>query len=75
MTFWSAHMPCATCGEAVDRAAAPDHSCDPERRVEFQMVALRRTIEAFETDLRAYLAGNEGRFETWLASRRVRRSA
>jgi len=59
----------------VGRAAADAHTCDPRRRLEFQMQALRSSIAAFDTDLRDYLAGNEGRFEVWLAARDVRRSA
>jgi hypothetical protein len=39
------------------------------------MLALGSSIAAFDTDLREYLAGNEGRFEVWLAARDVRRSA
>lgn len=75
MVFWSGQVPCATCGEAVDSAGADAHACDADRRVEFQMVALRHQIQSFDRDLQAFLAGNEGRFETWLAARQVRRDA
>lgn len=68
-------MPCAECGASVPRAAADDHACDPQRWVEYQMLALRAAIDAFEDDLRKYLAANEGRFEVWLAARDVRRIA
>jgi hypothetical protein len=73
--FWSSYMPCSHCGEAVDRSAADPHACDPERRLEFQMVAMRRELLSFDTELREYLSGKEGRFETWLAAREVRRTA
>lgn len=74
MVFWSGQMPCATCGEAVDRTSVDEHACDTDRRVEFQMVALRHQMQSFDRDLRAFLDGNDGRFETWLAARQVRRS-
>ena len=71
----SARMPCARCGESVTGSTSEEHRCDPLRRVEFQMAAMRPGIATFVDDLGAYLAGNEGRFETWLAEREVRRSA
>ncbi len=73
--FLSSHMPCAECGESVDRAAADSHRCDPARRVEYQMIVMRPVLAAFDTRFREYLSGNEGRFEVWLAARDVRRSA
>lgn len=73
--LFASQMPCPRCGESVGRAAADSHTCDPRRRLEFQMLALGSSIAAFDTDLREYLAGNEGRFEVWLAARDVRRSA
>jgi hypothetical protein len=39
------------------------------------MLGLRGEVLAFETIFRAYLGKNEGRFETWLAARDVRRTA
>ena len=73
--LFASQMPCPRCGESVGRATADSHTCDPRRRLDFQMLALGSSIAAFETDLREYLAGNEGRFEVWLAARDVRRSA
>lgn len=73
--FWSSYMPCADCGESVDRQAAGSHSCDPQRRLDFQMVAMQREILAFDTTLREYLSSREGQFQVWLAAREVRRSA
>jgi hypothetical protein len=43
--------------------------------MDFQLLAMRRGIDNFEGDLRTYLAGNEGRFETWLAALKVRGAA
>jgi hypothetical protein len=71
--FWSSYMPCADCGGAVERTATDAHTCDPQRRADFQMVAMQRELLAFDTEFREYLSGNEGRFETWLAAREVRR--
>lgn len=73
--FLSSHMPCAECGASVERAAADSHTCDPQRRLEFQMEAMRAAIAAFDADLCEYLEGKQGRFEVWLAARDVRRSA
>jgi hypothetical protein len=71
--FLSSHKPCAECGESVERTAADAHTCDPTRRLEFQMLALGPQISAFEMELRDYLSSNEGAFQMWLASRDVRR--
>lgn len=68
-------MPCAECGASVPRTAADQHACDPQRWVEYQILALGAAIASFEKDLREYLAGKEGRFEAWLAARDVRRPA
>ena len=68
-------MPCARCGESVAREAREVHRCDPRRRVEFEVAAMRPRLATFEDDLDRYLTGAEGRFETWLAEREVRRSA
>ena len=73
--FLPSSMPCAECGASVARVAAEYHACDPRRWVEFQMAAMTSAIASFESDLRAFLAGNEGRFEAWLAARQVRRTA
>jgi hypothetical protein len=72
--FWSSYMPCARCGKAIERSSAGEHRCDPQRRVEFQMVAMRHRLLTFEADLQRYLDSNEGRFEQWVAAREVRRS-
>jgi len=73
--FSPSQMPCAECGESVVRGAAETHACDPSRRLDFQMLTMRRGILAFDTDLHVYLSGKQGRFEAWLAARDVRRSA
>lgn len=70
--FWSSFIPCATCGEAIQREQTGSHVCDPERRVEFQMAAAQHRIDAVDSELEKYLATNAGRFEAWLAARDVR---
>lgn len=73
--FISRYMPCSECGASVERAAADSHTCDPERRVDYQMFTMRREIAGFEQDLQAYLEAPRGLFDTWLAAQEVRRSA
>jgi hypothetical protein len=68
----SKFLPCRECGASVDQTAPQAHECDPERRALFMMVGLRDEIAAFETRLEAWLASSQGRFETWMAVRRVR---
>ncbi len=70
----SSHVPCPDCGAGVHPDAVFSHWCDPERRVDHAMLGLRGEILAFEALFRAYLSRNEGRFETWLAARDVRRA-
>jgi hypothetical protein len=72
--FWSHFIPCADCGEAIERSAAGSHDCDPQRRVEFTLAAMHHRIGTFDSDLEEFLVSNEGRFESWLAAREVRRS-
>jgi hypothetical protein len=72
IVFLSRFMPCGKCGESLDRSAAPSHRCDPRRRVEFQMFALRAGVAAFEDRLHEHLDTATGRFETWLAAQQVR---
>ena len=73
--FFSRFMPCDECGASVDRFASEPHRCDPQRRLEYQLWILRDGIERLEDDMVAYLRTPAGKFESFLASRRVRRSA
>ena len=70
--FTSRYMPCADCGESVERAVSSDHRCSAERLVEYRMFALRHDIASFEARLRRFLQSGAGRFEVWLAARQVR---
>ena len=67
--FASRHMPCADCGASVAAEARDEHTCDPERVLEFRLFQLRDSVAGFDTDLRGYLDSPEGRFEQWLAER------
>ena len=65
--FASRHMPCADCGASVAAEERDEHTCDPERVLEFRLFQLREGVAGFDTDLRGYLDSAEGRFEQWLA--------
>ena len=65
------------CPDAAPPSTAPSfepHECDPERARSLRDAAAAQEIDAFEQRLRNYLDQPEGRFETWLAHRRVRLS-
>jgi len=59
----------------VDHAAGTPHRCNPVRQTEYELLALRRESESFEDGLQQWLDTVDGRFETWLAVRRVRGAA
>lgn len=65
-------MPCVECGASVDRTVRERHECSAERRADYQVFALRDEVAQLEAGVRHYLATASGRFETWLAARRVR---
>jgi hypothetical protein len=67
--FASHHMPCSECGGSVPEAERDDHSCDPERLVEFRLFHLRDEVGGLDESLGAYLASPQGRFAQWLAER------
>jgi hypothetical protein len=73
--FLSRFMPCPDCGESLERGAAGLHQCRKDRVVDYQMFRLRDEVDSFESRLRAYLLTSTGRFDVWLAARRVRDSA
>jgi hypothetical protein len=73
--FISGPRPCAECGQSVDHSASGSHTCDPRRRLAFQMLVRHHEVTTFDMDFRDYLSSKEGRFEVWLAARDVRRSA
>jgi hypothetical protein len=69
----SRFMPCPDCGSSVERAHAARHRCDPKRRLDFEVFALRHELAAVEAELTAYLETPQGRFELWYAERERRR--
>jgi hypothetical protein len=67
------HMPCEECGESVAREHRETHVCDEGRR---ELYRLRRELAGLESELAAFLASPEGRFELWYAEReRLRRAS
>jgi hypothetical protein len=72
--FASRYLPCPDCGASVDRTDPSPHVCEGERVLDFQMFGLRQDIAGFDRLLSSYLSSVEGRFETWLAARDVRRA-
>jgi hypothetical protein len=70
--FVSRYLPCADCGESVERSVASGHRCSTERMVDFQMFGLREDIARLEDRLWDFLDTSHGRFAAWLAARQVR---
>ena len=64
------HMPCPECGVPIERAKAAEHECDPERRLDYDVIQLRPELDAFEDELAEYLETPRGRFERWYAEHR-----
>jgi hypothetical protein len=63
----SSHMPCSECGASVPTEKRSEHTCDPERRLDFLMFQLHEEVAGFEQSLREYLTSPQGRFAQWLA--------
>ena len=70
--FPSRFMPCPECGGSVERAERDVHSCEPERRLDYRMHLLREEVATFESQFRGFVDTRDGRFESWVAFRRVR---
>jgi len=66
----SQYMPCPNCGASLAGEERDAHTCDSERRLDYQMFQLRGEITHFETQLAAYLDSPAGRFEAWYAENR-----
>lgn len=66
----SRYMPCPDCGASLLGEDRDEHTCDTERRLDFQMFQLRGEIARFDYDLAAYLTSPEGKFEAWYAEQR-----
>jgi hypothetical protein len=70
--FLSKFMPCEDCGASLEREAAGLHVCDPERLADYQLFGLRHLVADFDSQLVRFLASPLGRFEVWMAARRIR---
>jgi ssDNA-binding Zn-finger/Zn-ribbon topoisomerase 1 len=57
---------CPECGQALHRDELDGHRCDEKRQLE---LAVRRQVNAFEGELRAWLSTPDGQFAEWLAER------
>jgi len=65
----SSHMPCPDCGASVAAGEQEAHTCDPERRLDYQVFQLRNDVADFDEALAGYLESPEGQFAQWLAER------
>ncbi|HEY3070526.1 MAG TPA: hypothetical protein VGJ34_09435 [Gaiellaceae bacterium] len=67
--FTLRQLPCEECGASVAKAELEGHVCDPERRLDYQLIQQRQELEGLEDEYRAYLATPRGKFELWCAER------
>jgi hypothetical protein len=66
----SRYMPCPDCGASLAGEDRDEHTCDGERRVDYQIFQLRGDIARFDSELTAYLSSPAGKFEAWYAENR-----
>ena len=66
----SRYLPCPECGASLAGEDPDGHTCEPERRIEFQMFRMRGELVQLEQEIADYLRSNEGRFELWYAEHR-----
>lgn len=71
--FGSRYLPCPDCGASLERDERDSHTCEQERRLDYQLFQLRDELELFEGELSRYLSSPEGRFARWYAARDRRR--
>jgi hypothetical protein len=64
-----AHMPCAACGASVARVECPEHECEHDRWLSYQVFQLGEEILRFDAQLAAYFESLSGRFDIWYAER------
>ena len=63
-------MPCPDCGASLEQDERAKHVCERERWLDYQLFQLREEVAAYDTQLNAYLASPQGRFELWYAAHR-----
>jgi hypothetical protein len=61
--------PCEQCGASVPWGDPATHECDPEQRLDFQLLQLRDEIATFDDALESWLDSPRGRFELYYAQR------
>ena len=67
-------MPCQQCGASVASGTDHQHECDPDRKLSYELVQLKR-FERFEAELRRWLSTPPGRFASFWAEYDRRRLA
>jgi hypothetical protein len=68
----SPFMPCPECGASVAVATETAHTCNPDRRLDFELFQLREEISSLGGQIGEYLSSARGRFEQWYAERERR---
>ena len=63
----SPFMPCPECGASVAVATETEHTCNPDRRLDFELFQLRGEISGLGAQIEEYLSSARGRFEQWYA--------
>lgn len=48
-------------------AQGAEHTCDPDRRLDFELFQLREEISGLDAQIEGYLSSTRGRFEQWYA--------
>jgi hypothetical protein len=66
----SRYLPCPECGASLAGEDPDAHTCEPERRTEFQMFRMRGEVALLEQEVAEYLSSPQGRFEAWYAEHR-----
>ena len=66
------HMPCIDCGASVARAERDEHTCDVERRLDYEVFQLSGEVGALDEEFGVYLESSVGRFAAWYAARNRR---
>jgi hypothetical protein len=60
---------CSECGACIPRWEVETHECDPERKLDYELVRLRPETAAFERNYNAWLGTLQGRFAAFYAER------
>ena len=68
-------VPCEDCGASIAKSEYEAHVCEPNRRLEYQMIQHRDDLAGVEDEIRTYFDSPAGRFEVWYAERKRRLGA